>query len=99
MTQKEIIILLLQDHLSQTHLIKGLESLGLYSEKHYLHLTEIIFELIGIEKENDELFEVYLEWCTQIKEKDIFGKPELLKEYAEGIYDALISEAKTIKNG
>jgi hypothetical protein len=93
MTKKEMIILLLKDHLTQMHLIYSLETLGFYSEKHYLHLTEVIFDLVGIERGNDELFEAYLKWCAQIKDKDILSEPKLLEKYAEEIYYALISNS------
>ena len=67
--------------------------LGFYSEDYHLHLSELIFKLIGISDEKEELFEVYLNWCTKISKTEVFKEPELLEEYANEIYWVLKEEA------
>lgn len=95
MDQKELITTLIKDHLVNTHLIQGWQSLGFYSEDYHLHLSDLIFKLIGISDEKEELFEVYLNWCTKISQTEIFKEPELLEEYVNEIYLVLKGEAKT----
>ena len=86
MDQKELIITLIKDHLINTRLIQGLHSLGLYSDGYHLHLSDLIFKLIGISDEEEELFEVYLNWCSKISQTEIFRDQELLEQYAVEIY-------------
>jgi hypothetical protein len=92
MNQKKLIITLLKDHLLNTKLINGLEELGFYTDDHRLHVSEVIFELLELDNDKDELFEAYLEWCIQITEKDLFKQPYLLDQYAEKIYEMLVME-------
>ena len=93
MDQKELIITLIKDHLVNTRLIQGLQSLGFYSDSYHLHLGDLIFKLIGISDEQEELFEVYLNWCTKTSQTQIFRDPALMQDYAEEIYAVLLSEA------
>ena len=94
MDQQELIITLIKDHLVNDRLIQGLNSLGFYSEDYHLHLSDIIFKLIGIGDEQDELFEVYLNWCTKISQTEIFKNEKLLDDYAREIYLVLMAEVK-----
>jgi hypothetical protein len=93
MDQQELITTLIKDHLINTHLIQGLHSLGFYSENYHLHLSDLIFKLIGISDEKEELYEVYLNWCSKISKTEIFKQPELLEEYANEMYWVLKEEA------
>jgi hypothetical protein len=92
MTNQEIIISLIKDHLVQTRLINGLESLGLCPDNYYLHLSDTIFKMIGITDENEELYEVYLNWCTKISQTEILSDQKLLHDYATEIYAVLLGE-------
>ena len=94
MDQQELIITLIKDHLVNTRLIQGLHSLGFYSEDYHLHLSDLIFKLIGITDEQEELYEVYLNWCTKISQTEIFKNEKLLEEYANEIYWVLSQEAE-----
>jgi hypothetical protein len=98
MTNKEIIIRLLKDHLVQTRLLHGLDQLGLCPDNYYLHLSDTIFKMMGIPDENDELFQVYLDWCTKMSQTEVFSDQKLLDEYAREIYAVLSGEADFVKN-
>jgi hypothetical protein len=39
---------------------------GLVFPDYHLHFNDVIFKLIDISDEKEELFEVYLEWCTKV---------------------------------
>lgn len=93
MQHKDIIITLIKDHLTNTRLMNGLNALGWHSQEYHLHLSDIIFKLIGISDEKEELFEVYLEWCTKVVKAEIFKDPRLFDEYATEIYCVLLGEA------
>ena len=94
MKYKEIIITLIKDHLTNTRFIHGLNALGWQSQDYHLHLSDVIFKLIGISDEKEELFEVYLEWCTKVAKTEIFNDPKLFNEYATEIYCVLLGEAQ-----
>jgi hypothetical protein len=70
-----------------------LHSLGLSSDDYHLHLSDLIFKLIGIPDEEEELFEVYLNWCSKMAQTIIFKDQQLLEEYALEIYLVLKHEA------
>jgi hypothetical protein len=91
MDKKQLIVNLLKDHLINARLVNGLKSLGFQSEDYHLHLSDTIFELLEIDK--DDLFESYLEWCTQITERDLLKDKDLLNIYANGMYEMLILES------
>ena len=94
MQHKDIIITLIKDHLTNTRLMNGLNALGWHSQEYHLHLSDIIFKLIGISDEKEELFEVYLEWCTKVVKAEIFKDPRLFDEYATEIYCVLLGEVE-----
>jgi hypothetical protein len=96
MDKKKIVINLLKDHLINARLINGLKTLGFQSEDYHLNLSNTIFELLEID-DKDELFEAYLEWCTQLTEKELLKDTDLLNIYANGMYEMLLSETKDRK--
>lgn len=94
MTNQELTIRLIKDHLINTRLIHGLEALGLAPDNYYLHLSDTIFKIIGIPDEKEELYEIYLNWCTKISQTEIFTDQKLLDDYATEIYAVLLGEAR-----
>ncbi len=98
MTNRQITIRLIKDHLIHTRLIHGLEALGLCPDNYYLQLSDTIFKMIGISDEKEELYEVYLNWCTKISQIEIFSDQQLLEEYATEIYAVLLGEAEISDN-
>jgi hypothetical protein len=92
MQHKEIVITLIKDHITNTRLINGLNALGWYSLDYHLHLSDVIFKLMGIADEKEELFEIYLKWCSKVSRMDIFENPGLLDKYATEMYAVLLGE-------
>jgi hypothetical protein len=90
MVDKEIVISLIKGHLINIHLLNGLNDLGLRADNYHLNLGDIIFRLMEIDDDKDELFEAYLEWCTETDQKMIFKDEELLERYAKEIYEVLL---------
>ncbi len=93
MDKKKLIINLLKDHLINARLMNGLKSLGFHSEDYHLQLSNTIFELLEID-DKDDLFENYLEWCTQLTKGDLLKDADLLNLYANGMYEMLSLESK-----
>jgi hypothetical protein len=89
MVEKGIIIKLIKSHLMNTYLIDGFKELGFYTDLDYLGLADIIFKLMDIGNDSDELFEAYLDWCSKISRKEILKDEKLLEKYAEEIYNML----------
>ena len=93
MVEKGIIIKLIKSHLMNTYLIEGMKELGFYTDHDYLGLADVIFKLMNIGDDSDELFEAYLDWCSKISRKEILKDGELLEKYAEEIYEFLVDES------
>jgi hypothetical protein len=89
MEQSELIIRLIKDDLKNQSLINSFQALGFYSEDHYLNLSETIFKVLDIEN-NEELFELYVQKCTDIEGVNIIKDWELLERRAEEIYRLLV---------
>jgi hypothetical protein len=94
MQHKEIIITLIKDHIINTRLVNGLNALGWHSLDYHLNLSDAIFKLIGIADEKEELFEIYLKWCSKVSQADIFENPRLLNAYATEMYFILVAEVE-----
>lgn len=75
-------------------LLNGLNALGWHSQDYHLHFSDVIFKLIGISDEKEELFEVYLDWCTKMAKTEVLKAPSLLQEYVNEIYQVLLAEAE-----
>ncbi len=92
--KKEIVSTLIKDHLINMQFVNGLNALGWYSQDYHLHFSDVIFKLIGISDEKEELFEVYLNWCTKITKTEVLKDKTLLQEYVHEIYHVLQAEAE-----
>jgi len=92
MTEKELILSLIKDDLTNIRLVHGLDLLGLDSGNYYLHLSETIFKLIGITIDDTDFFEEYMDECRTVNNIDIFKHPELLNSLALSLYNKLIEE-------
>ena len=95
MIEKELILSLIKDDLTNIRLVSGLDLLGLDSGKYYLHLNENIFKLIGLTEDNEDFFEDYMDECKMVNNIDIFKHPELLNSLALSLYNKLVEEYKS----
>jgi len=92
MNQKELIISLIEDDLTNVRLVYGLAALGLDSSDYFLHLSETIFKLMDImtDDDDDEIWEKYITECRTVNNIDILKHPELLNQLAHSVYNKLI---------
>jgi hypothetical protein len=70
---KELIICLIKDDLINNSLINNFHSIGFYSDDYSLYLSDTIFKALGIDEDNDALFEKYITWITDR------AKPKIIK--------------------
>ena len=97
MTEKELIVSLIKDDLTNIRLVAGLDKLGLDSGDYYLHLSETIFKLVGITVDDEDFFEEYMEESKTVLNIDIFRHPELLNSLAHTLYHKLIEESELLQ--
>ncbi len=92
MEQKELITSLIKDDLINTYLLDNLERIGFYSENYRLNLSDTIFKLLNIPDENEELYELYLEKCSEMATLPLISNSNLLKESVEKVYNMIIAQ-------
>jgi hypothetical protein len=93
--EKNDLISLIKDDLTNIRLVYGLETLGLNAGGYYLNLNETIFKLIGIKTDRENFFEKYVDECRTVHNIDIFKHPERLNSMALNLFNKLIEEHKT----
>jgi hypothetical protein len=91
MTQKELITRLIKNDLKSQSLVNSFEVIGFYTEVYCLDLSDMIFKILKIDDNNDELFELYLEKCNELSKPNIFKNKEMLEKASEDIYGMLMS--------
>jgi len=93
MSNKELIISLIQQDLKHSQLILGLDELGLEaSERHCLQLLDIVAELMevptgSIEFEWGRVYITYMAECTGV---EVEARSEALRPYAAVCYEELV---------
>lgn len=100
-SEKELIMSLLKDHLISYKLVKGLERLGLDAMNYNLCLPETIFNLMsfGSSDKEERLFEDFLEWSERVFPIDLsIDDDRKLQELCTDIYLRLKHEQKFRKH-
>jgi hypothetical protein len=92
MRKKEMAIRLIRDDLINSKLVYSLGDIGLNADNYLLHLSEMIFELIGFDdsEQTDELTEQYVEMTKRIKAIDADEMHCQLEQRAQEIYTELL---------
>jgi len=90
--EKNLILSLIKDDLVSTKLLEGLERLGFSVDHYCLNLSDTIFQLMKLEekKDDDALFEYYLEIRSRVKHIEITESRDALDTMAQEIYSILI---------
>jgi hypothetical protein len=89
MEQRELIVSLIRDDLINSKLVYGLGDIGLNADEYLLHLSDTVFQLMGLDN-TDELTEQYIQFTCPIKEIDIFDRNGTLEKFATEIYNKLL---------
>lgn len=92
--EKEFILHMIKDDITNIRLVTGLISLGLDASHYHLYLSQTIFSLMGFienQEQDEELFEEYCELSKKALEIDIFEYPEKFNEFVLEVYNKLNS--------
>lgn len=95
MQTEQLIISLIKDDLINSKLVNGLNQLGLSAGDYHLHLSETIFNLMGIDgaQDDDKLLDYYIELTSvaqSVDLSDIAGRNATLDKLAHSIYVELL---------
>lgn len=95
---KDIILSLIKDDLTNTQLIDGLNTLGLDAGKYYLNINQSFFALMGFENYDHEtkLYNEYFDFAEKAAASP-FKSPEQLEAIALEVYNKLILEKEKRK--
>lgn len=88
MGNTKLIISLIKDDLLNTKLISGLKGMGIDAERYLLGISDVVFELMGIEQE-EALFQYYLELREVAILKSLSQPQACANVLAAGIYAKL----------
>jgi hypothetical protein len=94
--QKEkLVISLIKDDLINLKLIYGLYDLGVDATEYYIHASDTVFELLGLNELplTDTLCEYYIELTEKVKSIHIPNERLLLEKLAIEIYKKLLLKA------
>ena len=95
MQTEQLIISLIKDDLINSKLVNGLNQLGLSAGDYHLHLSETIFNLMGIDgaEDDDKLLDSFIELTSAAQNvdlTDIPGRNATLDRLAHSIYTDLL---------
>lgn len=93
LTQEQLVIRLIRDHLISTKLVSGLNDLGLIADDYNLYLGDTIFLLMGFKncRKGDEIFEtILLGNSEKVKKINFSSDTEDLDKLSEEIYCELV---------
>lgn len=94
MTQKQLILALIKEDLVNTHLVCGLDALGLDSGKYFLRLNEIIFSLLKISDE--DFMDTYIKKSRAVRHIDICENSKQLDVLVLRLYNMLFKKSKSL---
>ena len=96
---KQLILSLIKDDLTNTQLINGLNSLGLDAGNYYLNLSNAFFSLMGFGNynQNTALYEEYFDVAEMATTQKLLETPEELNTIALAVYDKLMLEKQRKK--
>jgi hypothetical protein len=94
MTNENMLLSLIKDHLVYARLINGLNKIGLEPDDFYLNLSSTIFKLAGINdngKKSDKLFSAYISITEKINTYDVSHWREEVEPLAMEAYVMLLN--------
>lgn len=92
MQDKNLIISLIKDDLTNNKLVSGLNNLGLSAGDYHLQLSETILTMIGLDTEDDSIHDLYFQLTQQSESLDLSNistREQQLNSMAQSIYSEL----------
>lgn len=98
-TTKRLVLALIRDNLINNKLVNSLNEIGLNADDYFLHLSDTIFELVGIDdsKSNAFIFETYLDLTEKAKYINISNGHNSLDCLSEEFYLYRVNEKSKLK--
>ncbi|MFD1001935.1 hypothetical protein ACFQ21_21600 [Ohtaekwangia kribbensis] len=92
MQDKNLIISLIKDDLTNNKLVSGLNNLGLNASDYHLQLSETILTMMGLDTEDDSIHDLYFQLTQQSESLDLSNigtREQQLNAMAQSIYSEL----------
>jgi hypothetical protein len=92
MQDKNLIISLIKDDLTNNKLVSGLNNIGLNASDYHLQLSETILTMIGLDTEDDSIHDLYFKLTQQSESLDLSNigtREQQLNAMAQSIYSEL----------
>ena len=89
---RSLILSLIKEDLRCNKLVLGLSGLGLDAGKYHTELSTVVFNLLGIDHNNDQLLSMYFDCIDKATEIEDVEDQKQLQSMAEEIYERLLNE-------
>jgi hypothetical protein len=86
---RSLILSLIKEDLRCNKLVLGLSGLGLDAGKYHTELSTVVFNLMGIDHNNDQLLSLYFDCIDKATGIEDVEDQKLLQSMAEEIYEKL----------
>ena len=88
---RRLVLLLIKEDLRSARLVLGLSALGLEAGRYHTELHRAIFQLLGLDQNNDALHELYFNYIDKAQQIDNVEDADKMQAMAEEIYERLVS--------
>lgn len=99
LSSREVIIQLIKEDLRSSKLVLGLSELGLDAGKYHLNISSLVFNLMGINEQNEKLLDIYMEFMDRTMSIPDIEQEGILQRMAEELYALLLSAKNESNNG
>ena len=90
---RSLILSLITEDLRCNKLVLGLSGLGLDAGKYHTELSTVVFNLMGIDHNNDQLLSMYFDCIDRATEIEDVEDQRKLQSMAEEVYEKLLHES------
>lgn len=89
---RRLVLSLIKEDLRCNKLVLGLSGLGLDAGKYHTELSTVVFNLMGIDHNDDRLLSLYFDCIDKATEIEDVEDQKRLQSMAEEIYERLLNE-------
>lgn len=90
---KTLVITLIKEDLRCNKLVLGLSGLGLEAGRYHTELSTVIFQLLELDHNNDQLLQLYFDCLDKVTGIEDMEDGKQLLVMAEEIYERLLQES------
>lgn len=89
---RSLVLSLIKEDLRCSKLVLGLSELGLDAGKYHTEISNLVFNLMGLNLDNDQLLSMYFECVDKVTEIEDIEDQSQIQLMAEEIYNRLEAE-------